>query len=60
MGNLLPVSSPDMRLIETSLKQKGITNQALDHFAVIDLPGPESGIKQLRQNFHRYRIYGTR
>jgi hypothetical protein len=45
------LSSPDMQRIATSLKEKGIIIPALDHFAVIDLPGPHSGIPHMSQIF---------
>lgn len=44
-------ASPDMQRIEAALKQKGIAYCPLDHFAVIDLPGPHSGIPILSQIF---------
>lgn len=43
--------SPQIRLIETSLQQKGIDHLILDHFAIIDLPGIRTGIPQLRSIF---------
>jgi len=44
-------TSPDMQMISTALRQKGIENLVLDHFAVIDLPGPHSGIPVLCEIF---------
>lgn len=43
--------TPQMQLIESALKQKGIDTLVLDHFAIIDLPGPHTGIKQLKEIF---------
>jgi hypothetical protein len=40
-----------IKLIEKGLKQKGIIHLPLDHFAVIDLPGPHTGINPLAQLF---------
>lgn len=37
--------------IEAKLQEKGINQFILDHFAVIDLPGPHTGIPQLSQIF---------
>lgn len=45
------LSSHDMQLIAAALKQKGTIIPALDHFAVIDLPGPHSGIPHMSQIF---------
>lgn len=45
------LSSPDMQRIDAVFKEKGIAHSAFDHFAVIDLPGPHSGIPQLYQIF---------
>lgn len=44
-------NSVQMLAIEAALKQKGIADFVLDHFAIIDLPGPNTGIKQLSQLF---------
>jgi hypothetical protein len=44
-------SSAQIKKIEASLKQKGISKLALDHFAIIDLPGPNTGISHLKQFF---------
>ncbi|VVC76656.1 hypothetical protein AQUSIP_19800 [Aquicella siphonis] len=44
-------ASPDMRLIDAALKPKGIDQPPLDHFAVIDLPGPHTGIPILKEIF---------
>jgi len=43
--------SPEMILMETALKQKGVTHLPLDHFAVIDLPGPHTSMQHLSQIF---------
>lgn len=40
-----------IKLIVEGLHQRGIENIYLDHFAIIDLPGPNSGIDQLSQIF---------
>jgi hypothetical protein len=45
------LASPDMQRIAAVLKEKNIAHAALDHFAVIDLPGPHSGIPQLYEIF---------
>jgi hypothetical protein len=45
------LSSSDMQQIEAALKQKKIFSSVLDHFAIVDLPGPYSGIPPLRQIF---------
>lgn len=42
-------TSKDMQLIEPALKQKGITKPPLDHFALIDLPGPRTGIPVMKE-----------
>jgi hypothetical protein len=44
-------STPQMQLIEKSLQAKGQQTLILDHFAIIDLPGPHSGIPQLSELF---------
>ena len=44
-------TSSDMQRIEAALKQNGIHCPVLDHFAVIDLPGPHTGIPQLSKCF---------
>lgn len=44
-------ASSDVRAIEIALKKKGIRHNILDHFAVIDLPGPHTGISQLSRVF---------
>lgn len=43
--------TPQMQRIEQGLKQKGVASLLLDHFAIIDLPGPHSGIPYLREIF---------
>src|SRR5947208_2617311 len=47
LWNAYCLHSPDIQHIKSALTQKGITQLALDHFAVIDLPGPHSGITHL-------------
>lgn len=42
---------PQVQQIETALKTYGVAALPLDHFAVIDLPGPHTGIPQLAQIF---------
>lgn len=44
-------TSPQIRLIENALKQRGVQKIILDHFALIDLPGPNTGIPHLSQLF---------
>lgn len=44
-------SSSQLKKIEMCLKQKGIPNLVLDHFAIIDLPGPNTGIPYLKELF---------
>lgn len=44
-------ASPQIKLIETGLKQRNIHSLILDHFAIIDLPGPHTGIPQLSHIF---------
>ena len=44
-------SSPDAAIIKTALLKKNIEMNNLDHFAIIDLPGPYSGIPVLREIF---------
>lgn len=44
-------ASTQVQLIEAKLAQLGIKHSPLDHFAVIDLPGPHSGIPVLRNLF---------
>ncbi|RDI48646.1 DUF1338 domain-containing protein [Aquicella lusitana] len=43
--------SVQTQLIEKGLKHKGIQKFTLDHFAIIDLPGPHTGISHLNQLF---------
>lgn len=40
-----------MQCIVSKLAQQGITEMPLDHFAVIDLPGPNTGIPYLQKLF---------
>jgi len=40
-----------MQTVEKALRQCGINQLVLDHFAIIDLPGPHSGIPQLKAIF---------
>lgn len=44
-------SSSQVQAIEANLKSKGINRFVLDHFAIIDLPGLNTGIDKLRQVF---------
>lgn len=44
-------NSWQIKHIVQKLKSRGIEKIALDHFAVIDLPGPHTGISQLKQIF---------
>lgn len=46
-------ASPDMQCIQAALKRKGIFHYTLDHFAIIDLPSPHSGIPQMREIFSK-------
>jgi len=43
--------TPQLQIIQKHLSQKGLSNLPLDHFAVIDLPGPHSGIPFLKKIF---------
>lgn len=43
--------SPQIKLIEDSLKRIGVCRLVLDHFAIIDLPGPHTGIRYLSELF---------
>lgn len=45
-------TTPQMTAIEISLKAKHIDTFFLDHFAIIDLPGPKSGIPALKTLFN--------
>lgn len=45
------LNTPQMQSIENKLHEKGITQLYLDHFAVIDLPGPQTGIRELQPLF---------
>lgn len=44
-------ASLQIRAIEKCLAQKSVPPFVLDHFAIIDLPGPNTGISQLSQLF---------
>ncbi|OGT56075.1 MAG: hypothetical protein A3F14_00525 [Gammaproteobacteria bacterium RIFCSPHIGHO2_12_FULL_43_28] len=44
-------NTPHAALIENGLAQKGLPQLYLDHFAIIDLPGPHTGIPCLRELF---------
>ncbi len=44
-------ASPQVQAITHALSQQGITEPLLDHFAIIDLPGPHSGIPTLTELF---------
>jgi len=44
-------STHQMHVIENGLQQKNISELTLDHFAIIDLPGPHTGISHLSQLF---------
>jgi hypothetical protein len=44
-------STAQMQLINTHLKRMGAESIILDHFAIIDLPGPHSGIPSLKELF---------
>jgi hypothetical protein len=48
LWQLYRAQSPQMQLIESKLTATPLT---LDHFAIIDLPGPHSGIQQLKNLF---------
>lgn len=44
-------TSTQLAQVVNALKDKGITSLPIDHFAVIDLPGPKTGIPQLHELF---------
>lgn len=44
-------STPHVKLIEAGLQKKNIPLPRLDHLAIIDLPGPQTGISQLQKIF---------
>lgn len=44
-------ASAQMKLIQQGLQQQGIEKIILDHFAIIDLPGPHTGIIPLSELF---------
>jgi len=54
-------TTPQMLVIENGLKQLGLHHLILDHFAIIDLPGPHTGIDTLSQFFTKigYEIQGN-
>lgn len=43
--------TPQMQIVAEGLSQKNITHLYLDHFAVIDLPGPHTGIAVMQKLF---------
>lgn len=51
LWNEYRTNSQQIKMIEKGLKQKGVEKLFLDHFAIIDLPGNESGIHQLKPIF---------
>lgn len=53
-------TSPQIKLIEDCLQKKGTASPVLDHFAIIDLPGPHTGITHLSSIFSSlgYEIRG--
>jgi hypothetical protein len=53
-------SSSQAARIHAGLKQKGLQNITLDHFAIIDLPGPHTGIRHLSALFSQlgYSVQG--
>src|SRR5580704_14217996 len=44
-------TSAQIQSIEKGLQQKGVQKLILDHFAVIDLPSPQTGIPHLSELF---------
>src|SRR5438105_4799589 len=44
-------TTPQIQMIEQRLLAKGIPELLLDHFAIIDLPGPHTGIPVLKNIF---------
>jgi len=44
-------NSHDTQRLEIALKQKNLHQYKLDHFAIIDLPGPNSGISYMHEIF---------
>lgn len=54
-------TTPHVREIEKALENKQITNLPLDHLAIIDLPGPHTGIPVLKEVFSilGYTVRGT-
>lgn len=44
-------NSPDVQKVNLALNNKNIYERPLDHFAIIDLPGPHSGIPTLQKIF---------
>ncbi|OGT64184.1 MAG: hypothetical protein A3J38_02275 [Gammaproteobacteria bacterium RIFCSPHIGHO2_12_FULL_45_9] len=51
LWNLYCERTPQMQGIAAGMKKRGVSELALDHFAVIDLPGPHSGLEVLQQLF---------
>lgn len=51
LWNSYRASTAQIQSIEQGLCQRGIIKPALDHFAIIDLPGPHTGIPHLAQIF---------
>lgn len=53
--------TPQLKIIEEKLYERGIEEIPLDHFALIDLPGPHTGISELAQIFSAmgYIVQGT-
>lgn len=53
-------TTPQMQQVEEGLQQKGIAKLPLDHFAIIDLPGPRTGIGHLHPLFSAigYQVQG--
>ncbi len=45
-------STPHVKLIETKLRMKNFSLPRLDHLAIIDLPGPHTGISELQRIFN--------
>lgn len=52
--------TPQLQIIKDALQRKGVRKLYLDHFAIIDLPGPISGIPVLRKLFSTlgFRVRG--
>jgi hypothetical protein len=45
------IENPQMQLIQQALIKRGLPDLYLDHFAMIDLPGPHTGISVLKKIF---------